>query len=102
MKIPAVRDELEEIASDLKTQKGRNWRSCAQRIEALVPELKRRPAKRRAKTREEGPRTPLTESQKKEIARFTREHPEMMLQDIGSKFGVNQGRVSEIIAGFRK
>ena|SRR5437879_4624288 len=102
MKIPAVREELENLALQLKSQKGRNWRSVAQKIEALVPELKRRPAKRRAKVKEEGARKPLSETQKKEIARFTREHPEMMLQEIGVKFGVNQGRVSEIIAGFRK
>lgn len=104
MKIPAVREELEDLALQLKASKGRNWKTIAHKIEVLVPELKRRSPKRRAKIKDPAGRQrhPLTREQKQEIAQFAKTHPDWMLQEIGTKFGVNQGRVSEIIAGFRK
>jgi hypothetical protein len=104
MKIPAVREELEDLALQLKAQEGRNWKTVARKMEGLVPELKRRSPKRRAKVKnaEGRKRNPLSREQKQEIALFAKTHPDWMLQEIGTKFGVNQGRVSEIIAGFRK
>lgn len=104
MKIPAVRDELLDLASQLKTSKGRSWKTISRKIEELIPELKRRAPKRRAKilTPKGQKRHPLTDAKKRDIADFAKLHPDWMLQEIGVKFGVNQGRISEIIAGFRK
>lgn len=103
MKGPEVREELEDLALQLKKREGKNWRTVARKMEGLVPEMKRRSPTRRAKVPTGvRKRNPLSAAKKQEIALFAERHPDWMLQEIGTKFGVNQGRVSEIISGFRK
>jgi hypothetical protein len=97
MRIPEVRTDLSVIAAELRT-----WtldpEIAADRIDVLVGELYRRPYARRARAKSKT----ITASMKQEIYALAIANPDDLLyREIGLKFGVDGGRVSEIVAGFR-
>lgn len=85
--IPMIRERLHQLAEEL---------SCPE-LADLAEETKRRPYVRKAPTRH-GPVSPATQDA---IRRYAADHPEAHQQDIATRFGVNAGRVSETLAGFR-
>ena len=97
MRIPEVRKSLSALADDLRA--GKSPESIARKLDILVTELwRRKPVHRPVKAI----RTPITPELKKTIRAFAREHKAMDLQELGNHFNVNPGRVSEILAGFRR
>lgn len=95
MKIPEVRERLYALADSLEAQCGLPL--TAIEIRHLADELKRRP---RAHSGRSGG-TRITNEKRNAIREFAQLHPEMTEFQIGSYFGVNQGRVSEAISGWR-
>lgn len=94
--IPVAREHLNGLAKKLVT--GAVTKSQAAReIRAAMRLLVRNPPVRRA------PRAKryVTRRLVGEICAFARQNPLMHLQDIANHFGVNAGRVSEILNGKR-
>lgn len=83
MRIPEIRKELGEIA---------------ERLAVLTKELERRPAKTRAPATS----APMTHHIAIAIRAFKRAHPDASHVEIGKRYGVNPGRVSEALRGKRK
>jgi hypothetical protein len=88
MKIPEIRARLHELAEEL---------DCPE-LHYLAEETRRRtPVKKaRAKARK------LTRGVRLEIMRVYIAHPDWSNRRIGAKVGVDGGRVSETLAGFRE
>ena len=82
MRIPEIRDELSEIAS---------------RLAVLVKELERRRGQRAPRNS-----TPMTDKLAVAIRAYKRANPDATQVDIGRRFNINQGRVSEALRGKRK
>jgi len=70
---------------------------AANQIDQFIEWLWRRKAIRRAPN-DSAPVTPALTA----IRAYAKQHPEMTELAIGHEFGVNQGRVSEALAGFRR
>lgn len=87
MKIPEIRDELFKMAEDLKIP----------RLRELAEELWRRPVARRAPAESRY----FTDDLADKIRAYAKQHPDHTYAAIGLAFNVNQGRVSEAIAGKR-
>ncbi|HYW90046.1 MAG TPA: hypothetical protein VFB50_19895 [Chloroflexota bacterium] len=96
MTIPEVRRAFLAIANSLAI-KG-NCNDEVRGIRVLVEEMKRRPAVRQAPVKAQ----PATPAMYDRIRAFAKEHPDMPNRDIGRVFGVDGGRVSEALAGFRR
>ena len=85
--IPYVRDRLRELAHEL----------AAPELETLARDLERRPPVRRAPASSE-PMTPeLADAIRADVAA----NPDATMAEIGARHNVNQGRVSEVLAGKR-
>jgi hypothetical protein len=70
----------------------------ARKLRSLAEETKRRPPVRRS-----GPRAgAVTPDIQERIRQTAKAHPALSLHEIGVACGVNQGRVSEVLAGFRE
>lgn len=94
MRIPEVRKELLEIASNLE---GFQLPEVAERLRELEKELHRR--KRSVRTPPKSKHvTPRTQAQ---IRAFKKANPDMSHQEIAVAMGVNSGRVSEALIGKR-
>lgn len=87
MKIPEVRDRLRELAVEHGIDE----------LEILAEALRRRPPVRVAERRAE----PMTEELRVAIRAYFKARPTASNQEIATVFGVNPGRVSESLAGFR-
>ncbi|PWC54413.1 hypothetical protein TSA6c_00360 [Azospirillum sp. TSA6c] len=96
MRIPEVRDALTQLAADLAAGRATQKQGAA-RIGELVPELYRRPARRRAPV-ECSPPTPEVAEQIRTIARM---NPRLSYRKLADMFDMNIGRISEVIAGKR-
>jgi hypothetical protein len=93
-----IRNGLHALADEISNadlQANGGW---ADRIREFAEATRRRPAVRRSSRR--NPR--LTEQQGAEILKMAAAHPELHQSEIAAKFGVNPGRVSETLAGFRE
>lgn len=90
MKLPEVRDALHEIAGDLI--------SVAEKIKRLAEETRKRPAHRKAPAKAR----PISQELEESIMEFARQNPKASQFEIGKRFGVNQGRVSETLRGKRQ
>ncbi|WP_152049035.1 hypothetical protein [Aureimonas psammosilenae] len=95
MKLPEIRAALLVLAGDIE---GRGLEAQAGKLRVLAEETKRRPPVRRAPARARAV-TPDLEDRIRETAGA---HPSWSLHEIGAACGVNQGRVSEVLAGFRR
>ena len=80
--IPEMRQRLYEIAIELND---------------ISDQLERRPARKKAPQSS----VSMTPELREEIRAFALTHPDWTENDIGIRFDVNQGRVSEILRGKR-
>jgi hypothetical protein len=92
--IPDIRFRLLEIAGDIDSVAP----IAADRIRECVDHLYRRKPVRRTRARQMTP----TDERRAEIRSFAAANPDMSEWDIGRRFGLNQGRISEALHGFRK
>ncbi|KQS75066.1 hypothetical protein ASG32_08185 [Methylobacterium sp. Leaf361] len=88
MTIPEIMRRLREKAAE----------SGDAELEQLADELRRRPPVRRAPVTSKK----VTPELRIEIHRYATDNPKESYAAIGRRFGVNGGRVSEIMAGFRE
>jgi hypothetical protein len=98
MKIPEVRKQLSAAADDLRTGK-KTPKTIAKKLDFLVTELWRRKPRRKAGA---AIRTKITPELKAQIRAYVKKHPKQDQQEVGNAFNVNPGRISEIVAGFRR
>ena len=66
-------------------------------IRACVADLPRRKRVRKAPAKARK----ITDQLREKLRRYALAHPDMSYQEIGAKHGVNAGRVSEALAGYR-
>lgn len=92
--IPKVRQELSDIADYLRAFE---LPGTAAQIDFLVTQLHRRKAVRRTPAR--SPR--MTEELQMRIEEYAARNPTASMMQIGTRFGVSSGRVSETLAGKR-
>jgi len=85
--IPEIRARLHELADELGVPE----------LAQLAEETKRQYHGRRAPSRAR----PIDDSMAMRVRLFARRNPEMPQRDIGRKFGIDGGRVSEILFGKR-
>lgn len=95
--IPLAREELYRVAMLLEAEIiGRHLGAI--RIRRIIRDhLTREPPVRRAPDRH----VKITPEMKRDIRAYARRNPEAHQVDIGNAFGVNPGRVSEILNGKR-
>ena len=88
--IPVIRERMLEITREMA--------KLTRELTKLAKLTKRRSPTRRA------PRTkcaPVTKALAYRVKVYARANPDMHMRDIGRAFGIDQGRVSEILSGFR-
>ena len=100
--IPQVRVRLAEVAEELRAlspacEQPRDILRLASEINALVVEMVREPAVRRAPTQSPY----VTDKVVKAVRRLADNNPDVPMNRIAEHFGINQGRVSEILNGKR-
>lgn len=88
MTIPTIRAELRKIAFDPKTPA-----KIGERLTRLADELTRRPSEKRAER--------SSAAMAGAIRTFAEKYPQRTQHEIAEHFGVNQGRVSEVLSGKR-
>jgi hypothetical protein len=89
MTIPEIRERMHELADIYGIQE----------LHFLAEQTRRRtPVRHVRRPRQASPDAEMEQA----IRAFARQHPEATMFDIGRRFNVNQGRVSEAIGGFRK
>lgn len=91
--IPEIRERIVDIAQ----QVGLLFPDVARELRALAEETKRRPPVRKAKPRARG----ITDEVRDRVRAFAANHPSMSMREIGQRHDIDQGRVSEILAGKR-
>lgn len=91
--IPEVRASLHELANEVEAFNA----AWAERIRHHIEELKRRRPVRRSPVRAKA----ITDEIKARVREFAKAHPSAPNRDIGRLFGIDGGRVSEILAGKR-
>lgn len=94
MRLPEIRDRLHVLADDLAAA---GMGDKAATLRTLADETKRRRAVRRAR-----PKLAMTDQTRDRIRDVARAFPDWSMFEIGRACGVNQGRVSEVLAGFRR
>lgn len=87
MTIPEIAARLRELSGEI---------GCDE-LEQLADELRRRPPVRRAPVTSKK----MTDELRAEIHQYATDNPKESYASIGRRFGVNGGRVSETMAGFR-
>ncbi len=95
MKLPDVREEMHKMASDLQTM---GLGKFATKLAKLAEETRRRSPVKRAPPRANS----MTDEVKELIRRTARDYPHASLREIGRRCNVDQGRVSEVLRGFRQ
>lgn len=88
MRVPQVADRLRALSA----QHG------IPELSKLAEQLRRRPPKSIAPDHSR----PMTDELREEIRAYAEAHPEASQLTIGNRFGVNPGRVSETLRGFRR
>ncbi len=92
MRIPEIRAELGRIASS-----GAVSAAVARQLNKLAGELVRRKGTPRAPAKSE----PMTPELRRRVRAYKRRHPDASHTEIGRKYNVNPGRVSEALIGRR-
>lgn len=87
MKLPQIAERLRQLSKEL---------DCPE-LATLAAEMRRRSPVRRVAPRS----APATPGLREDIRSFAKDHPDMSMAEIGAVFNVNNGRVSEALAGFR-
>jgi hypothetical protein len=95
MRLPDIREEMHKLAHDIAAA---GLREKADRLAYLAEETRRRSPLKRAPPRARM----MTEEVKALVRQTARDNPGMSLREIGRKCGVDQGRVSEVLRGFRQ
>jgi hypothetical protein len=85
--IPEIRDRLYELAAIHGIEE----------LTTLADETRRKHHRRRAPVAARE----VTPELAADIRAYAKRHPTMTLHNVGIQFGVNQGRVSEVLFGFR-
>lgn len=85
--IPQIRARLHELSAELKLPE----------LAELAEETRRQYHGRRAPVRAQA----VTEDVVEDVKRFAAEHPKTPQREIGRAFGIDGGRVSEILFGKR-
>jgi hypothetical protein len=85
--IPQIRDRMYELSAELH---------CPE-LARLADATRRRSPCRRAPPRHK----PITESMMHAIRQMARDLPNVPLEEIGRRFGIKGGRVSEVLHGYR-
>jgi hypothetical protein len=95
--IPEIRDELHALASELRISPDLIARVIADKIDALADETKRvyRAPVGRVKAKA------VTPEIEEAVRRYHEMHPTTIFREIGFVFGIDGGRVSEIVSGKR-
>lgn len=88
MRIPDVADRLREMAAEHQLGE----------LNILADALRRRPPIRRAPNSSRR----MTPELRRQIRRYAAAHPGETYRQIGERFDVNVGRVSETLAGYRE
>ena len=88
MRIPEIRQRLRELAVEHDLPE----------LLTLADELRRRKLDARAPIASKH----MNDHLRADIIEYAKSHPDMTQFAIAEKFGVNQGRVSEALHGFRK
>lgn len=88
MRLPEIATRLRYLAREL---------NCPE-LNRLAAEIKRRSPVSRAPASS----VPASPELRDRIRAFKADNPHMSQAEIGARFGVNSGRVSEALAGFRK
>lgn len=92
MKLPEVRTSLVELSQDNRLPE-----ELSVKLKWLASEISRRSPTKRAAPRS----TRVTPELKSQIRDYAHKHPMLSQSEIGNKFNVNPGRVSEALRGFR-
>lgn len=92
--VPQARIILRDVAQQLKSG-AISKLNAAKVVSATLPMLTRKPPVRRTSRRKRY----VTQNLISQIRAYARAHPNMHLDDIAAHFGVNIGRVSEILNG---
>lgn len=95
MKLPDVRNELHVIAATLIEH---GWEDTGQRLAHLAEQTRRRSPMKRAEPRARH----MTDEVKERIRLTHQAHPGWSNRRIGLDCGVDGGRVSEVLRGFRQ
>lgn len=95
MRLPEIRDRLHVLADDLAAA---GMGDKAATLRTLADETKRRRAVRRTRAKAHL----VTDQTRDRIHTLARANPDWSMFEIGEACGVNQGRVSEVLAGFRR
>lgn len=91
--IPQIRERLDELAHEVALL----FPDVATELHALAEETKRRPPVRMA-----APRARMvTDEIRERVRTYAHAHPKLSMREIGQRHGIDQGRVSEILAGKR-
>lgn len=90
--IPRAREIITEAAAMLPVGNA----SRALLMVALPMLVRERPVRRAPATKK-----PMTSDMKRRIITYAKHHPQAQVADIAVLFGVNQGRVSEVLTGKR-
>jgi hypothetical protein len=100
MKLDEVQAELRVIAYGLKQPLLLELplAEIGKRLDHLADQISRRKAVRKAPPRSRS----LTPEMKRQIAEEVRANPDKTYHQIAMRWGVNAGRVSEAVAGFRE
>lgn len=98
MTIPECRDALTKIAERLPLANTEGERrKLARQMLYIVSEMYRRPPVRQAPRRARG----MTPQLRAQAVALAAQHPDKPMREIGRMIGVDGGRVSEAVAGFR-
>lgn len=95
MKLPDVREEMHKLASDLDAA---GLGLVGQRLAYLAEQTRRRSPKKRAEPRAK----PMTEATKERIRQVAKANPGWANREVALAVGVDGGRVSEVLRGFRQ
>lgn len=94
--VPAARQILRDVAKQLRQGNITKGAASAAIAKTLPMLTRQRPVRRAPRVKRYVTRRLISE-----IKAFARQHPEMHLSDIATHFGVNPGRVSEVLNGKR-
>lgn len=94
MKIPEIRERIDALADYLE---GQRYNATAKELRHLSNQMKRRPAVRKTAIKSK----PLTDHLRAQIILEACMDPNLSQQELAGMFGVNPGRVSEVLRGKR-
>lgn len=95
MNVAEARQRIETL---IKTLEDCGYLGAAHDLAEVLPLLRKRPPAKFARVRSRR----ITSDVVREVLRFSTQHPDVPNRDIGRRFGIDGGRVSEILQGDRR